>query len=754
MATMPEARRGAAMVLAGAMVFGLPVFFQPVLSPSWGSGPGLVALLLALNLLGGALGARFRRIPGWVAAFVVSAVLLAPLTGRALESASPWLACLLVFVASLGTGRWTVSLLNGRAGKTSCFLALEAIGGAVGVLWLLAAGFPQWELPDLARILGVVAALGGCLSLKLTSEAAKDAIGAVLVRPALPLLGLAAWSGFQFFHAETVWTHLLAQTHTNSPVAFGLVTLGVLGAMPLGALLARKIRALRWLALLAMGGGLLLPLLYPLFSGSLGEGIARHGFPWDLLGSSLAMLAPAVVLASMLQPWLLDRAEGEEALSSLFVANLLGGLLGATCAGWITMPLLGVQAGLVLPLCGWAVLAIMAGAKGRAGGLVAGGAIASLAVTWGAWSWALVPRSDYVVLDRAEGWGGRVELVEREDHRFLVYNGSYALGGSRSVTVQKRQARLALALRPQARTAFVLGLGTGITAGELTTSRTLTSVRVLELEPQVVEMARRHFVPWTESLFADPRFRIEAGDARAALRDDPARYDLVLGDLFLPWLPGAELLMSAEHLCSVRSHLNPGGVFVQWLPLYQLSAPVFQDILATARSVFGDVYLFRGTADHARPMLALVMLAPGGSLYVPGAALELLAEYAGNVRKLPQLDSLVPWTHANRLVLGARSGGLFAGMPAPEDAMTGERYLNWIVASFRSSPPEREPALAAFGPEAWRHAAGGFFRQQEAFYRDGGDSAAAELMAQRAVRYGPAGMPDVLRQEADRKARN
>jgi hypothetical protein len=264
---------------------------------------------------------------------------------------------------------------------------------------------------------------------------------------------------------------------------------------------------------------------------------------------------------------------------------------------------------------------------------------------------------------------------------------------------------------------------------------------VVELEPQVVAMARRHFVPWTGSLFSDARFQIEAGDARATLRDDPARYDLILGDLFLPWLPGAELLMSAEHFQSVRRHLRPQGLFVQWLPLYQLSAPVFQDILVTARSVFGDVHLFRGSDDHARPMIALVALAPGGSLHAPGVRPEVLTTYAGNVGALALLDSLTPWNHANRLLLGTRSGGLFAGMPSDDEAMTGERYLNWIVASFRSRPPEREPALAAFGPEAWRHAAGGFFRQQERYFREQGETDVAETMAQRAVRYGPATAP-------------
>jgi spermidine synthase len=719
------------------MVFGLPVLLQPVLSPSWGSGPSLFAILVALNLLGGALGAWLGRVPAWSAALCLSALLLSPAISIALGSASSVPGAALVFFASLCTGRWVVSLLGPSSRGASRWLALEGIGGALAVLWLLLAGFSRWELPELGRILGLVALLGGALSLggRNGSNRASTIPGATT--PARAMLVLSAWSGFQFFHGETAWAHLLAQIHTNSPLAFGLVMLGVLGGMPLGAMLARRVRDLRQMAFLAMGGGLALALLHQALGQTLGDNVARQGFPWDLLLASLAMLAPVVMVSSMLLPWLLDRADGPRSIARLFAANLTGGLAGAVLAGWVSLPVLGLQAALLLPSLGWMVIAVVA-SQGRKRGLALAGSLALVGSGWAAWSMALVPRGDYEVLDRAEGWGGRVELVEREEHRFLVYNGSYALGGSRSVAAQKRQARLALDLRPQARTAFVLGLGTGITAGELSTSKALVSVRVLELEPQVVTMARRHFGPWTEALFSDPRFRIEAGDARAVLRDDPQRYDLILGDLFLPWLPGAELLMSTEHFRSVRNHLNPQGLFVQWLPLYQLSAPVFQDILATVRFVFGDVHLFRGTDDHARPMIALVALAPGARLHAQGVGPEVLGCYAGNVRKLSLLDPLMPWNHANRLVLGARSGGVFAGMPSAEEAMTGERYLNWIVASFRANPPERDSALMAFGPEAWRHAAGGFFRQQERFFREQGEAVVADTMAQRMVRYGPA----------------
>ena len=87
---------------------------------------------------------------------------------------------------------------------------------------------------------------------------------------------------------------------------------------------------------------------------------------------------------------------------------------------------------------------------------------------------------------------------------------------------------------------------------------------------------------------------------------------MIVGDLFLPWGSGAGRLYSVEHFRSVRRALAPGGLFCQWLPMYQLSAEQFSLIVATFQKVFPEVHGFRSSLDPARPGLALVGFTDGG----------------------------------------------------------------------------------------------------------------------------------------------
>jgi hypothetical protein len=127
-------------------------------------------------------------------------------------------------------------------------------------------------------------------------------------------------------------------------------------------------------------------------------------------------------------------------------------------------------------------------------------------------------------------------------------------------------------------------------------------------------------------------------------------YDVILGDLFLPWLPGAELLMGIEHFKRIESHLTTDGLFIQWLPLFQLSEPMFLDILQTSLAVFDKVYLFKGDEGTIQPMVAIVAPANGSSLFSIGAKPELLENYIGNVSDLkPLLVESSVWNHNNRI---------------------------------------------------------------------------------------------------------
>ena len=60
-------------------------------------------------------------------------------------------------------------------------------------------------------------------------------------------------------------------------------------------------------------------------------------------------------------------------------------------------------------------------------------------------------------------------------------------------------------------------------------------------------------------------------------------FDVVIGDLFLPGKQGTALLYTVEQFEAVKMRLAPGGVFAQWLALYQLSEGEFLGIARSFR---------------------------------------------------------------------------------------------------------------------------------------------------------------------------
>ncbi len=60
-----------------------------------------------------------------------------------------------------------------------------------------------------------------------------------------------------------------------------------------------------------------------------------------------------------------------------------------------------------------------------------------------------------------------------------------------------------------------------------------------------------------------------------------------------PWVPGVANLFTREFFELGRGRLKEDGVFVQWLQTYQLSTESLRSVLATYRSVFPHVLVFR-----------------------------------------------------------------------------------------------------------------------------------------------------------------
>jgi spermidine synthase len=153
---------------------------------------------------------------------------------------------------------------------------------------------------------------------------------------------------------------------------------------------------------------------------------------------------------------------------------------------------------------------------------------------------------------------------------------------------------------PAPRRALLLGVGTGISFGAAASDPSLTAMGV-ELLPEVLAL-QGWFRPHNEAVHGS---RVIAADARRYLRQSHERFDLIVGDLFHPSRDGAGALYTREQFVAMRDHLAPGGIAVQWLPLYQLDGRVLRSIIGAFLAAFPEAqgFLLRPNVDT--PVLGL-----------------------------------------------------------------------------------------------------------------------------------------------------
>jgi spermidine synthase len=95
-------------------------------------------------------------------------------------------------------------------------------------------------------------------------------------------------------------------------------------------------------------------------------------------------------------------------------------------------------------------------------------------------------------------------------------------------------------------------------------------------------------------------------DGRRYLAATPDHFDVIVSDLFIPWHAGTGNLYAREMYDIAARRLAPGGLFCQWLPLYQLTREEFEIIVHTFLAVFPHVSLWRDDFYADRPVVGLV----------------------------------------------------------------------------------------------------------------------------------------------------
>ena len=449
---------------------------------------------------------------------------------------------------------------------------------------------------------------------------------------------LAFLSGAVTLGLEVLWTHMFAQVLHNSVYSFATVLIAFLAALTLGAAIAHRQsrkkteggdRLLATCLVLGSFFVALSPQLFNLFTHGLsyvGEGRDFGSYQLRAFALALGVLFVPTMLLGTVFPTLMRQAEAHvthvgRTLGTLLAVNTLGAIVGSLIAGFLFLETVGLWRGIeclaVLAALGaFFIPGNRALGRARAGAGIMAAVCAIPALTgFGNPPQLKTDAATEQVLQVWEGSSGVIAVVKDQNGLRIKVNNHYTLGGSGAEEIERRQGVIPLLLHPHPQNVFFLGLGTGITSSAAMTDPAPKQVTICEVVPEAVMASRAYFTPYTRGLFKDPRTRMMIEDGRTVLRGTNERYDVVVADLFVPWQAGEGTLYSKELYETIRSRLEPGGLFAQWIPLYQMSRREFDIVARTMLAVFPQVTLWRADFSGSKPSVALVGATDTKALY-------------------------------------------------------------------------------------------------------------------------------------------
>jgi spermidine synthase len=487
--------------------------------------------------------------------------------------------------------------------------ATGALGAAITISFLVAAG---------ALLLDRVNKPGA-----LDSASLRPSTRVQIRRASRETLLIAAVSGAITLALEALASRAFALIHENSVYSFATVVAVLLAGLAGGAAVARSAlqRGIAPRALASAGwagAGVWMVLLPALFVRTTALDYLMSG-PLLIHEANLGLLAgaallPPGLLLGLLLPALMHEEgeverEGGPAVGAILAANTAGAIAGPLLALFVVAPAVGLWTAVSL-LGACSILGAVIAARG-AGQMIrrtVGAAVVAI-VAFFVTAPASLPRLKLSGSDRlvhlSEGAFGSVAVVARNGHRRIKLNNFYVLGGSHAAGDERLQGHIPLLLHPQPQRVAFLGLGTGISFSAIR-FHPVRDALALELVPEVAEAARDWFGTSNLDVLADPRVRLRAEDARSYVGATHDRFDVVVGDLVVPWRRGESSLYTRESFEAVRRVLAPGGLYCQWMPLYQISEAEFDSIAASFLDAFPQTTLWRGDFSAGEAAVALV----------------------------------------------------------------------------------------------------------------------------------------------------
>ena len=434
-----------------------------------------------------------------------------------------------------------------------------------------------------------------------------------------------ALSGACALGAEVVWTRLMGMMLGSTVYVFSIILavflIGLALGSGVGAWLVRAVRgaagarlALGWCqVLLTLGIAWTaymiadsLPYwpINPLLTIS-----PWHTFQLDMVRCLWAILPPALLWGASF-PLALGAvaSEGQDPgrlVGGIYAANTLGAIVGALGVSLTLIPWIGTRNSqrVLLVVSALSALLVLAphARKLRSKALAAGLAVSMLVAGLLAWKVDAIPgeliaygrrmaisAGKAKILLTAEGRNSSVAISQWNDGAFEVdVNGHVeATTEPYDMKLQRSVGHLPALLHPHPQSVLGIGFGAGVSAGTFTTYPGIRHITVCEIEPIIPPISTRYFARQDYDVLHNPRTRIVYDDARHFLLTTPEKFDVIASDPLDVFVKGTAALYSKEYFEAVKRHLNPGGFFSLYVPLYESDVRTVKSELATFMEAF------------------------------------------------------------------------------------------------------------------------------------------------------------------------
>lgn len=523
----------------------------------------------------------------------------------------------------------------------------NSIGAAAGALLATFVLLPALGLPGAMRVGALLNAVVALIAFLLSRDrepaaAAHASTTHVRDRSAERLfLAAAAITGATSFVYEMGWIRMLSLAFASTMHAFELMLAAFIGGLAFGGLWIRR-RIDGYASPLRAAGVVQVLMGLAALASLVAYGWTFDGVAW-LLGAisrsgsayvlyniatavvAILIMAPAAFFAGMTLPLftlaLLRAGGGEASVGRIYASNTLGAIAGVFLAMHVLIP----GAGLKLTMIVAAVTDIALGLvlmrrapsprHGRPrylGTLAASGVAIALALLFGRFDPAVLTSGVYrtgvahilsneqvvyyrdgktasvgVVADRANGTM-RIVTNGKPDASLAVFEGARE---SPDETTMIMAAALPLALHPNPREIANIGFGSGLTVHTLLGDSRPEHVDTIEIEPAMFEGAK-WFGRRVERAYTDPRATIHFEDAKAYFASHASRYDVIISEPSNPWVSGVSSLFTREWYRFIPRHLNEGGLFVQWIQLYEIDEQLVATVVNALNESFQDFRVF------------------------------------------------------------------------------------------------------------------------------------------------------------------